>query len=399
MKRFLSILFCAILVCSFAGCGESKEEQERIQRELQMLKDNAEEDIEPEPICDTLGLTLDDFKQLYANNEDVTFNDFITYTTDEFIVSKEKDSYGTMCFVEPGNSEIGMVYFLANNNGAQQHKNKVAQKRTAVADYCDKNGIDYITGEFVEGDVMLAVIAAKDCKLYDDLPSSSIQDLRDDSEFFADETRREQFSQFLRNLDYAGLAVYLDDFIATHEITENDCVQQLKEDTEILSQLLSGCVVQKDEFEGTAQIYYSGIQNLNYNTCIVPYGKTSSTSESLSFYCTTGIVQYDWLFFDHLALKGANDIIEKSNPSYDSVTRDVLENGNITEWLDMSSWKKGFETVIEENTGTIRFENTESGETVDHILTSEEISALSTILQIYTYHSAIAQELFLWEYM
>ena len=65
----------------------------------------------------------------------------------------------------------------------------------------------------------------------------------------------------------------------------------------------------------------------------------------------------------------------------------------------MSSWKQGFETVIEENTGTIRFENTESGETVDHILTSEEISALSTILQIYTYHSAIAQELFLWEYM
>lgn len=48
MKRFLSVLICVVLVCSFAGCGESKEEQERIQREIQMLKDNVSKDDDDE---------------------------------------------------------------------------------------------------------------------------------------------------------------------------------------------------------------------------------------------------------------------------------------------------------------------------------------------------------------
>ena len=122
MKRFLSILICAIFVCSFAGCGESKEEQERALQEFHAMQEKAEE---AQPI-----VTLPEEAQAFAEIAITTIDNFVDglYSADTATSSlaEIEDVFNTYYEQYLGEDLAKEMFLIANN---------IKEARVAITGY------------------------------------------------------------------------------------------------------------------------------------------------------------------------------------------------------------------------------------------------------------------------
>ena len=330
-----------------------------------------------------------------------TLGEFITYETDDYTISKAGlTSDGTVCFSAPGEEELGVVYFLsyAGASGTAYHRTEGRAAQSSLVASCESKGIEVVTDQFERENTIIFSVCAADCPLVSKNLPITLREFRSPNEFFNNQDRQEAYLAFLNRCDYQGLLDYLRSFSDNTNIESNDVVNLLMDYCNQIIPLMDNCSISFDPFESVANIVYLGVEDIDYNICVVPIMTTGSTFSGATVDYKLGFIKDDWLFFNSIIAIAGDERGEMRVKSY-NVTRDVLGAGQISEYVfeDATSFVKAITEAGEIQSGSIRFENTDSHKTYDHEFTDQELSAIYTIEQIELLHSKLYRALDTWE--
>jgi len=195
------------------------------------------------------------------------------------------------------------------------------------------------------------------------------------SDFFADEDRLNVY------VDYCNRGKYqeLYELAKSHtesaaNIGEFDSAYKIMEYLMPILDTYGQCTANYDEFEEKSTITYKNIDSITSDTCFV----TSIGTHDASPIITVGFVRSGWIFFDELHIKADEETFYESYRSYE-VNTDVLSGGKVKEWVKLSLYDRDIEKLKNATTVTLRFKNSETGDTYDHLLTGDELTAFKVI--------------------
>lgn len=191
---------------------------------------------------------------------------------------------------------------------------------------------------------------------------------------------------FLKHCQYSELHEYISALIADGDLAGTSWVERILSQIDELAALSKKCAISEDTFENETVIYYSGVADISNNVNIVPSLTISNSGETKLEY-KLGFKKNGWLFFDEISVVSQNRNAKDQSFDHFDVNRDVIRGGQIQEYVFTSSLN--IASFIDDENIIIRFKNSDTRETVDHKLTSAEISAVSTLSQISEAHSGI----------
>jgi|GEM_PF-4067508 len=222
---------------------------------------------------------------------------------------------------------------------------------------------------------------------YQNLPTS----LRDAaiSNFFDSEERTALYNQYYKAGQYAELNVLLDQYIESENPTASDPVYITKGILEPILPILDNIMNVYDEVEGKSKIYFNGVHEITNEICLLP----SKEGESKGFDITIGFRNPDWIFFNRVVIRLENDeTISETYKSYD-VNTEIL-SGEILEAVTVSQINSA--KMSEFHPTMIKFENTQTGATYEHIVTESEIEALTMIQKFQFLNSELSNLRYRW---
>ncbi len=346
----------------------------------------------------TLGITNESL--LTAIDTDNTFNIERPYTYESYTVEWYRNKYSTiktLTFIEPDNEEISAMSFVtegANDTVLSTFLNYFTNAATlcgidttTLLDdliICEKaksalseKGYNEITSRNLtcryeidkENNYYILKIFPTNTSL--DIASLPTKVMRE-KDFFTSEENQALYSEYLDTHQYSEIIKMADNYIIAESPKATDSAYIIKEKIEPLIPSLENCVVIPDEFNGTASIYYKGLEEVSKTNNFITF-----INESTLVY-RVGFINNDWLFFDDVEIK-VDEEVSRLNCS--SSARDVLDGGNILEYGDCYPDDSVLEKMLASNNISIRFEG-ENNKTLDHALSADEISAIKFFTEL-----------------
>ncbi|MCL2201882.1 MAG: hypothetical protein FWB75_07940 [Oscillospiraceae bacterium] len=194
------------------------------------------------------------------------------------------------------------------------------------------------------------------------------------------------------NLEFAEIVAMTDEYLATSGADEDDIAHTVKELAQRADELLAQTYIHVDSFDGQVTIYYPGIRAISQSVNALFYLRPGSVQRGLAtfeFHFDQGFYRNGWLFFDRASIRLANGTFYESNFDFTDKIRDVLTGGTIRE-IGPRSWGLGRDfTRLMSNLDVdyehvIRFTNRAEDNHVDFELSSTEVRAMKTMLELYT---------------
>lgn len=199
-------------------------------------------------------------------------------------------------------------------------------------------------------------------------------------DFFSNETRAEMYKELIESYQYAELQSYVQQYIDACPPKETDNAYAILSLIEEHISALGNCVISYDSFEEEYTVKYRNAEEISNNVNFV------STVSGSHYEAQVGFIAYDWLFFDHIYIKFSSEEIESNYISGSTINREVLNGGIIQEYATFFVDYDEIEKYETAETIVIRFENSETGEAIDHILTEAERNGIVTLVKLrYTY--------------
>ena len=210
----------------------------------------------------------------------------------------------------------------------------------------------------------------------------------DTCDFFSNELRQSQYKEFIKSHKYTELRDYVQQYIDDCPPLETDNAYEILSIIEYYSPTLDNCIMQYDEFDEDYTISYRNAEKITRSVNVVPTVCESDLTVHVGF------IASDWLFFDKLYIKFSSDHTEShSYESYD-IERDVLSGGNIREYVTLYVGEYDLEDYETAEKITIRFENSETGEVIDHQMTDAEKDGVVALLKLKISYSKLSNLLY-----
>lgn len=192
------------------------------------------------------------------------------------------------------------------------------------------------------------------------------------SDFFSDSERTENFRRLMTAGKYQELNNYINSYIESNSIKEDDSAFELLESLSPIIENVDKLNIFYDEFDDSKTIFALGITDISSNCYFVPYISTIDVEVKMGF------IKDDWLFFNSVSIKTDSDIFSHSSDT----VRDVLSGGVIKEYQDTRLYDTDREHIANTSSATIRFENTSTKETLDHVLTENELNSFKILHKV-----------------
>lgn len=205
---------------------------------------------------------------------------------------------------------------------------------------------------------------------YIESPEDAMPTLSPTNDFFSDEQRRTQYEELYKSYQYTALENLVNMYISGHDIEETDSAYAILELLAPAMGYEEQWIVTLDEFDGKHSLTFAGANSISDSNSVKVTLKDNWLDIKVGFRKT------GWLFFDDVALSiDGEKVYNKSVKSYDATTT-VISGNTIEECCQCDFYDKTFEQFADAETMMLRFSNTKSGETYDHVLTQNEIDAL-----------------------
>jgi hypothetical protein len=202
-------------------------------------------------------------------------------------------------------------------------------------------------------------------------------------DFLDDKTNKELLYPAIRNYKYEDLLLSVDKYIENNIPDKSDNAYNIKELIQPAIKALKGCVIKHDSFEDSYSIFYKGIESISKDINIVP-----SMENGYSSY-RVGFKKSNWLFFNKISIKtSTGEFIEKNFNSFD-MQRDVLSGGTVLEYIDLGFHDNELTMILNSDSITIRFINTDNEKHYDHKLSGKELAALKAIITLEITNAAL----------
>ena len=399
--RLLCFSFALLLCgCGANNPGETQTSSEAINEttspEISVSSEATTTPTETISLHKSFGLSLEEFGDLIGSAQ--TIDRFVTYETSDFTIHREgSGSYGILCFSSPGSTEIEVAIFLAYSGASRTSAQTKAaiESQNVLIEYCKANSIPYLEKESEVKDKLVFMVAAKDSSLIGQSLPLSVQKFRSSNEFLSDPKRLEKCKLLLKEFRYAELLVFIDEFAENNDVLSNDIIFDLQKEVSCLVDLVTECEIIRDDVEDIAHCYSSNIRCISEECCVVPYLSTSNYGISIEF--QLGFIRDGWLFFDTLIVSNSNGETDAAELQSHDVVRDIIRGSLIQESITTSRFRSSFSPESEDEIVTLRFKCSDSGEYFDHVLTSDETTAVKILTEINALHSSIYYAIDNWE--
>lgn len=193
------------------------------------------------------------------------------------------------------------------------------------------------------------------------------------TDFFSDEARQNTYEKAYESQNFQAVLDAVNQYISQNDTVDTDSAYEIINLAQPAADAMKNCVVEKDDFEGTYLIYYKGVQEISDSVAVVPTSYHTERGGKIGFYAQ------DWLFFDRLQIKVDDSIIFDADFDSDEKITEVISGGRIYEGIDCSNYQIDYAAIGAAQTASIRFENTETGKHIDHMLSAAEIKACASI--------------------
>lgn len=179
----------------------------------------------------------------------------------------------------------------------------------------------------------------------------------------------DKIAQLLEDFNFKELSIIATEYLNVHpESTGNAfLINQIISDNIKVLEYQDFLYSSKDEIEQISYLYYPAVESINWNVNLVTYIKNSNVR------CVAGFINSDWVFFGEIIVSPEGGKPKSTAYKSTDITRDVLTDGSVIEYLDLSP--SSFESINYFDTVTLRFKNIDSGNYLDHVLTNEEVQA------------------------
>lgn len=339
-------------------------------------------------VTDTLGIDIDGLKDLVSEQYQIT--NYVTYTTENFIIHKFTAECDIVCFSPLNSSELSVILLF--------HSSTISDRSTIAKAAIELNDIilhaldgpTKVTNNYIKGYDLVYAISAMDTSLNATELPLYVSEFRDSSDFFANQERCDYFEDCLVAGNYTELYDYMNQYLTDLGSMDDTALAECIDLLEQILPLLEQTNIKYDDFENTAQIYYQNLESISKKQYLVPFCKTYSYGD-ISLCSIAGFKNSDWIFFDQILLKTANcDADTTTFNSYD-ITRNVINNG-IEEYVQ---YNLPLDIVVDiTNTGVdskaaIRFYNESSGKKIEQTLSETTIDAITCLYKITKIHNNI----------
>jgi len=202
--------------------------------------------------------------------------------------------------------------------------------------------------------------------------------------------------EYALNLEFNEIIEMIDEHIDINGERDSDATYEIRELAARGIELLERVELVVDDFDGQITVYYSGIREISSTVNIVSFirpGEVGSIPRfaSADFYLSMGFYRNDWLFFDRTELRMSDDSIRERNHHPVTTHTDVVDGNTVREsvisnysLVNAPSVRRQFVERMDVNYDHIlRFSNRDTNTNLDFTLSNTEISALTTLAEIF----------------
>lgn len=370
MKNKLLTAGCIILLgIALGGCFASQKAKLAESKSVSAEKSKSDEEVINTVPPTAIQITTNDLIQKVAGED---FSQLSTYSIEDYEVDRITctANYGVTVYRKNGTETAsGIMTFAKENTTTVPMAKKFIE---GAINLCETNvNNQYKYGE-IERDGKTIFYICIDDNFYPTSVPFLLKDLAK-NDFFSSNERCSVYEECLKRGNYQGLGELVSGYISENSPAESDNVFSVQTKLSEILSVLDKCEVVPDEFEGTANIYYSGIKELSDSINVIPSYNTAEQSPKL----LVGFSDSDWTFFDKIEFKTNDDFITEK---YDigKTNRDVTNSGIIEKATfepNDDEWGK-----LLSGASSIRFSNSQDDSKIkDHELSDSEIDAISTI--------------------
>jgi len=423
LKKVVIFILCAALSCAiFAGCGNQPAEESAADTQstesasagsAQDDEANADGTAEPEPYVldaeERLGQFVYGISSSFRAEEDTDSTRY--YISDNNSDGLFQVSYYDIDFDDLSDDAALLAYkeeFIAGIEGNESASNLTSDLDVEIEnlpamkfeyDY-DIDGENYRTvgvGIFVDDGFYVFSTFEPDSgerRLTATFPSikESIYEYVPENDFIKNEEVRTQLYTLSNDFKFDEIIALADAYIAKNSPAESDTVYAIKQAAEEANAVIPNCTIVTDEFEDDV-VLYGGVDSISSSVNFVPY--VGGGHHVYDVPATVGFKQDDWLFFENIKIKVADDEYISDSFDYFDVVRDVINGGTILEEADTSFDLEDAEMILNAEAPIIRFTG-EDDKTRDHEMTSEELDSLQNVYIIAKSTNTISETISQW---
>lgn len=336
-----------------------------------------------------IGMTTDDVMESLTT-DDYSWNPYISVVLNKYDVDYFVNEYGNIsvfCYKKTGTQELFCVLIVTHAN----LNNFVISKAQNAQNFLLSSASDNAryTRLQKDDDLIFSIYAPEyeESEIYD-LPHT-IRDVNN-SDFFADEERQKTYEELFTSYQYQELEEYVNQYIDNYSPEDHDNAFRIRAIINSLTEIVNNCDIQYDEFDEKYTVYFDGADTISLSTNIVP------TVCETSFIARVGFFRNNWLFFDKLSIKFLNsDEIETHHFDSWDIERNIVQGG-IEEYTTISIDDKKLEKYENSDSVVLRFENTDTGEVIDHVLTDEELNGIIGAIKLRIAYVDLSNMLYRW---
>ena len=201
-----------------------------------------------------------------------------------------------------------------------------------------------------------------------------------------------QIRGLLYDFKFDEIIAMADAYIAEKSPVQSDSVFVIKQAAEEANAVMPNCTLVSDEFEGRS-VLYGGVEEIGWDVNFVPY-IDEPRRDSVPVY--VGFKQDEWLFFDKLKIKVADDSYIRGSFDYIDVQRDVMSGGAVLEKANDKLDYDEVERILNSENPVMRFTG-EYDKTRDHKMTDSELESLQNVYVVLKSIDAIKDTIDQWQ--
>lgn len=177
--------------------------------------------------------------------------------------------------------------------------------------------------------------------------------------------------ELIQNTEIKSAISIIDQYVKAYEISEDNNIFELRKICADYKSAMSKIKVVKDDFEGTTNTYYKGVEKISKSINVVPFIENDKYFSFL-----VGFHQSDWIFFDTIKVKLSDDDMITQYFDYNDVMRDVKRG--IYEIAETSFSDSALNRMMKAEKLTIRFIGKDD-KYRDHTFTKDEKNAITAL--------------------
>ena len=367
-----------VLLMALYGCSSEAREDEGSNKVDANNAKVAEEIVSPQK---KLGFNTQDVLKIEELKEDAQLK---TYDlADGMKIDVMRNKYATLTFFTYylEDSDYPSAFFIRNTG----KKSNVTFENLEIfySRYSDEEKKVIQVLEDETEDYHLAGLIYNEEIHHSDLPFSLV-DISDD-DFFVKGIDKDEFNKINGLADYEKLLNIANKYIEDNDPKEHDSVYDVLEVLEPIQNKLGDVKVVKDEFDGSAAIYYKDLVDVGMNDYIVPFINTNERYMDI----LVGFEKDGWLFADKYTFDIDGELHTDSNPDF---KRDTLGGSKIRETYISPYKEEVVKSIINGKDVKLRFEG-KNGK-LDYVLSDRDKKAIETISLFNEVHHDLSDLIF-----